>query len=65
MFLVQVGETEKDLKLRVKKFSDQNYSLWKMKMGYYLHQKYLYLPLGGKLIYISFVVSIPWSGMVK
>ena len=37
-----------DGKFRVKKFNDQNFSLWKMQMEDYLYQKDLYLPLGGK-----------------
>ena len=35
-------------KFRVKKFNDQNYQLWKMKMEEYVYQKYLYLSLGRK-----------------
>eukprot|EP00253_Pinus_taeda_P005334 PITA_05334 len=37
-----------DGKFRVEKFNGQNFSLWKMQMEDYLHQKVLYLPLGGK-----------------
>eukprot|EP00253_Pinus_taeda_P004495 PITA_04495 len=37
-----------DGKFRVKKFNDQNFSLWKMQVEDYLYQKDLYLPLGGK-----------------
>ena len=37
-----------DGKFRVEKFNGQNYQLWKMKMEYYLYQKYLYIPLGRK-----------------
>ena len=36
-----------DGKFRVEKFNDQNYLLWKMQMEDYLHQKDLFLPLGG------------------
>jgi hypothetical protein len=38
---------EEDENFRVKKFNDQNYKLWKMKMEDYLYQKDLFLPLGG------------------
>ena len=34
-----------DGRLRVKKFNDQNYQLWKMQMENYLYQKYMYLSL--------------------
>eukprot|EP00253_Pinus_taeda_P008679 PITA_08679 len=37
-----------DGKFRVEKFNGQNFSLWKMQMEDYLHQKDLYLPLGRK-----------------
>ncbi len=36
-----------DLKLRIKKFNDQNNPLWKMQMEDYLYKKDLYLPWGG------------------
>jgi hypothetical protein len=42
-----VGAMEEDENFRVKKFNDQNYKLWKMKMEDYLYQKDLFLPLGG------------------
>jgi hypothetical protein len=42
-----VGAMEEDGNFRVKKFNDQNYKLWKMKMEDYLYQKDLFLPLGG------------------
>ena len=38
-----------DGKFRVKKFNSQNFPLWKMQMEDYLYQKYLYLPLSGKI----------------
>jgi hypothetical protein len=41
-----VGEMDEDGKFKVKKFNGQKYHQWKMKMEYYLYQKYLYLPLG-------------------
>jgi hypothetical protein len=40
-----VGAMSEDGKFRVKKFTDQNYQLWKMQMEDYLYQKDLFLPL--------------------
>ena len=44
--MVRVGAMVEDGKFRVKKFNDQNYQLWNMKMEDYLYQKDLFLPLG-------------------
>jgi hypothetical protein len=34
--------------LRSRNLTGQNYQLWKMQMEYYLYQKDIFLPLGGK-----------------
>jgi hypothetical protein len=43
-----VGAMKEDGNFRVKKFNSQNYQLWKIQMEYYLYQKDIFLPLGGK-----------------
>jgi hypothetical protein len=42
-----VGEMVEDGKFKVEKFNGQKYQLWNMQMEDYLHQKYIFLLLGG------------------
>jgi hypothetical protein len=50
-----------DGNLRIKKFNVQNYQLWKMKMEYYLYQKYLFLPLGGMVKKVTTMKDEEWE----
>eukprot|EP00253_Pinus_taeda_P022417 PITA_22417 len=50
-----------DGKFRVKKFNGQNFSLWKMQMEYYLYQKDLYVPLGGKTKMSTGMTNEEWN----
>eukprot|EP00253_Pinus_taeda_P029967 PITA_29967 len=50
-----------DGKFRVEKFNDQNFSLWKMQMEYYMYQKDLYLPLGRKTKMLTGMMDEEWN----
>lgn len=60
-FVVQVGAMEEDSKLRVEKFNNHNYQLWKMHVEVYLYQKELYLPLGGKEMNSNSMLDLEWQ----
>ena len=48
-------------KFKVKKFNDQNYQLWKMKMEDYLYQKDRYLSLGEKAEQLTTMKDEEWE----
>ena len=50
-----------DGKFRVKKFTGENFPLWKMQMEDYLYQKYLYLPLSGKTKKLMTMTDAKWD----
>jgi len=56
-----VGAMVEDGKFRVEKFNGQNFLLWKMQMEYYLYQKQLHLPLGGKTKMPMGMIDEEWN----
>ena len=54
-----------DGRFRVKKFNNQNYQLWKMRMEDYLYQRDLYLPLSGKIKKLTSMTDTEWDILDK
>jgi len=56
-----VGEMAKDGRLRVERFNNQNYQLWKKQMEDYMYKKDLYLPLSGKTKKSMSMIDTKWD----
>ena len=51
----------KDGRLRVERFNNQNYQLWKKQMEDYMYKKDLYLPLSGKTKKTMSIIDTKWD----